>query len=661
MKKSALLLIAIALPLACNKEVQAPEETTPAQAEQTASEAKIMEVTLTAVNESAATKTFFNKSTGAITWTASESNLAVFDGSAKQSFTHVETLEDGAKATFSGSADVAAPTWTAVHPASHAALEGGNIFVTFPCIQEARPAGGLKADINTSAAIVTHDGSGNIDDFTMKNIGGLLKLTVAKAGIKTITVSSVGGEALTGKAQLSFDGSGNPVVTPVATQFETFVTLKAADLASGLATGDYFVSVFPVSMASGLIIDMENIDGTVASVKSSTTATVARSADLEFAGFDTVASWYTPSETEYTFNFRTSGSWPFEESITSSSGDGAAWAGEGEHVMTYSSDNSIKFYLHCSNWATAKSAGNGMRFGYGVGDYLLLPAIQGKKLRKVSVTYSNADASNPTILTRGGTDEVIGGDNVSTNFAANDVQTWTLTGTANNTQYRYQLTKGSVAFIGSITLTYISKTPPIVIDMSFFNTETSKAVNPLTPVAPASSFDTYGTQVDFTSTAGTYKINDTEYTMEFYGAKARILYGTTNGEKRGLGMGTGLSIKLPTIPGYRLSHIQTAYAGQAAGTDDPTLPDRTLYISTTTTSAGAIWTKAFKDCSLDSLPTVDEDLDGTVAGNDYYLLPNSGWFYIPYLNLTYIPASVPAPIPAGGTPALLLDGGEFIL
>lgn len=664
MKKSALLLIAIALPLACNKEVQAPEETTPAQAEQTASEAKIMEVTLTAVNESAATKTFFNKSTGAITWTASESNLAIFDGSAKQSFTHVETLEDGAKATFSGSADVSAPTWTAVHPATHAALEGGNIFVTFPCIQEARPAGGLKADINTSAAIVTHDGSGNIDDFTMKNIGGLLKLTVAKAGIKTITVSSVGGEALTGKAQLSFDGSGNPVVTPVATQFETFVTLKAANLAEGLATGEYFVSVFPVSMASGLIIDMENIDGTIASVKSSTTATVARSADLEFAGFDTVASWYEPEETTMTLNFKNT-TWPFKETTATGGTDDDAtkWKGNTEKQLTYTPDNSILFYIKCSDYCSANGA-NGLRFGKGNGDYLMFPAIQGKNLIQVKVKYvaSKTDKTRPAILTRGGNDVVIGGDAVgsdivSGNVGTETVETWDLTGTAHNMQYRYQLTFGGndVTYIDQIELTYASKKTNLVLDVNFWtdNGSANGAINQ--PFKDYTIPSVKTTQ----NRACTFEYQGVDYSFEI-GGGYRILASESN---RGLGLtsnGGQLGyIKVPAISGYKLIAMSAVSGGPAT---DGAIGTGRFDFNTT-----AEKNDSFKITTVASTmaepATFSATFDSTEENTAYYFVAAWGWQTLKNLHLVYTPVSSPSPAPAqpSGTPALLLDGGEFIL
>lgn len=646
MKKIALILSLACLSLACAKEAQNPDSL------QTEKQVNLQQVTLVAGQE-VATKTDFNKDTGALTWKDSgeESDMAIFDGSAKQLFTHGTTTDGGTQATFSGTADVSTATWVAVHPASHAALDGANILVTFPCFQTIESGGGMQSDVNTMAAQLTHDGSGNLDHFTMKNVGGLLKLTVAKDGIKTITVSSRGGEALTGTATLTFDGEGNPVLTPVSTKYETFVTLCAANMATGIPTGDYFVNVFPATLASGILIDMENIDGIVASVKSSTAATVTRSADLEFAGFDTGASWYEPETTTISLDFQPS--WPFDEAITSSSADGAVWAGDGEKQMTLTTDKSIKFFLHCTNWATAKSSGNGMRFGMGKGDYLLFPAIPGKNLCKVVVRHSQNDNSNPAIMTRGG-NEVVEGGTAEGNASQNGEYTWNLVGTAHNMQYRYQLTKSSLAFVGSLELTYASKPADVVIlDLQFYNSSTNTALNPFNNVDRTPKLDTWGTQITPTTPEiYVFTSGDKDYEFVFNGGKAKIARAA---DKRGLGL-SSCALKLPTISGYKLTNIKTALGGQAANqTDaDPSVDPKNFYLSTSTSKADQVWKHSFAASSMATLPTVDDDLTSTVAETDYYLVTEWGWCYLQYLTLTYTAVSS-APAPA---PASLLDGGE---
>ena len=653
MKKIAILLSLACLSLACAKEAQNPDSL------QTEKQVNLQQVTLVAGQE-VATKTDFNKDTGALTWKDSgeESDMAIFDGSAKQLFTHGTTTDGGTQATFSGAADVSTATWVAVHPASHAALDGANILVTFPCFQTIESGGGMQSDVNTMAAQVTHDGSSNLDHFTMKNVGGLLKLTVAKAGIKTITVSSRGGEPLTGTATLTFDGEGNPVLTPVSTKYETFVTLCAANMATGIPTGDYFVNVFPATLASGILIDMENIDGTVASVKSSTAATVARSADLEFAGFDTGANWYTPSTSTITLNFNAS-TWPFVEATTSSgtSTESKAWGGNTEKALTYSADPDIKFYINCHDYCSAKSTTNGLRFGKGKGDYILFPALQGKNLSKVEVKYfaGKTDKTRPGILTRGGNSVVLGGDAVTTNITGETTHEWDLVGTAHNMQYRYQLTfdaANDVSYIDQIVLTYSSKTPPIVLNLEFWKdngTENGTLNQPFSDLKITS-------QTEYKEQSVTFNDGSNDYTFSLYGTFRTLL----SNKNRGLSAkqhsdATPASIKCPAIPGYRLASLEATVGGPANDSGDIGVSALDL---STTPAANATLRASGTACTMASPVTLSRvyTTSETAANTSYYVVYPWGWQCFKYIKLTYLPAaSTPAPAPA---PASLLDGGE---
>ena len=646
MKKIALILSLACLFLACAKESQnpdSPQDEKPMNLEQ---------VTLVAGQE-VATKTYFNRSNGVLTWTNSETAMGVYDGTALQTFNHVETTEEGAQATFEGTANVAVATWTAVHPKSHASVADSKVYVTFPPIQEARAAGGMKADINTMAAQVTHDGSGNLDHFTMKNVGGLLKLTVAKAGIKTITVSSRNGEPLTGKAELSFDGSGNPVVTPVANNYETFVTLKAVDLAEGLAVGEYFVNVFPVSMTTGLIIDMESIDGKVASVKSSAAATVARSADLEFAGFDTGASWYEPETTTMTLNFKNV-TWPFVEKTSSgySDTDATQWGGNTEKQLTYNTDNSILFYINCKTYCSA-NGGNGLRFGKGSGDYLLFPAIQGKNLVKVKVKYvaGKTDKTRPAILSRGGSYVVLGGDAVTSDLVGETSHTWDLVGTAHNVQYRYQLTFGGndVTYIDQIELTYASKKTNLVLDVNFWlNTGGNGSMNSSVFSPALSDYTTDGDHEDtytFTQDANNYTF--------VLGQKHRM---RANLKDRGLGLATGSYIKLPAVSGYKLTAVSAVRGGDTSSDTSEEMTASGRLCVCTSQSTDDVFTDGTMiagKCTQSSPTSFTANLASTSSNTSYYIVAPWGWQYIRNLRLVYTPVAAPAP-----APAQLLDGGE---
>ena len=660
MKKIVILFLSTLFALACAKENQAPQE----QAE--GHKVNLQEVTLTASQEGLDTKTDFNKSTGELTWASNESDMAIFDGSGLQAFSHVSTEEGGHQATFSGTADVNNPNWIAVHPAMNSSWENSKVYVTFPCFQNARNGGGMLANMNTMAAKVTHN-AGVLDDFTMKNIGGLIKLTVTESNIKSITVSTRGGEPLTGKAELSFDGSGNPVVTPLQYNYETFVTLLPPSGESELAAGDYFVSVFPGTMASGLLFDMEKTDGTAASVKASSSLTIARSADLEFKNFDTAASWYTPEETVLTLDFKAG--WPFNETIVSSGTDpiSAGWASDGEKVMTYKDDNSILCYVHCAYYIT-NSGSLGLRIKGSAGDYLLLPSIPGKSLKKVVVKHSNADTSRPAIMTRGGNGVVTGGTAVGS-AAAEDVNTWTLNGTAHNMQYRYQLTNGSTAFayLSSLELTYASKpNSGVVMDLIFWSGENyivDGAVHqPFTPDLPIYNTNTDGNYV--------YQSGGVDYTFYIHGVNTRL---AVHKQWRGLNLNKANDyIKFPAVPGMKLTKVEAILGGRAyedyvAANYDPDTPathgrhgNKNIYISTSSASTDAIETISTGSASIVNPVEFTRTFTTTEVNTSYYFVTGTDGVALRELKLTYLPGSSPAPAPAPA-PAQLLDGGEIEL
>ena len=417
--------------------------------------ADVRQVVLCASNE-AQTKTYFNKDNGTITWNTTEDPLAIFDG-ALQKFTCSEVSEDKTLAYFTGSADVAKTSWIAVHPYSHASVVNSELVVKIPSFQTARAKGGIQQGENTSAAIVSVV-NGEPQGFTMMNVGGLLKFTVSETGIKTITFSTIGGEPLTGNVRLSFEG-GKPKATVL--DGETFVTLKAADMTSGFAAGDYFACVLPVNLSQGIRIDMEKIDGKTASVAAKTPAEVLRSGDLEFAGVDTGASWYMPELSTIVLDFP-NGPWPFTQQYYPGTTEAAAWKkteDEKEKLMTLRADNSILFYMSCSDYCSAGGA-NGLRFGKAAGDYMLFPAIPGKSLKKVAVTFLKDDIMKAAIRTRSGCADVIGGA-AAGNQDAGATFEYNLTGTARNMQYRYELTGTNGATqISKIVLTYASKGTP---------------------------------------------------------------------------------------------------------------------------------------------------------------------------------------------------------
>ena len=589
--------------------------------------ADVRQVVLCASNE-AQTKTYFNKDNGTITWNTTEDPLAIFDG-ALQMFTCSKVSEDKTLAYFTGSADVAKTSWIAVHPYSHASVVNSELVVKIPSFQTARENGGIKHGENTSAAIVSVV-NGEPQGFTMMNVGGLLKFTVSETGIKTITFSTIGGEPLTGNVRLSFEG-GKPKATVL--EGETFVTLKAADMTSGFAAGDYFACVLPVNLSQGIRIDMEKIDGKTASVAAKTPAEVLRSGDLEFAGVDTGASWYMPELSTIELEFP-NGSWPFVEATNGGATNDAskAWATGQEEQMTLKADNSVLFYMNCSNFCSATGT-SGLRFGKAAGDYMLFPAIPGKSLKKVAVTFLAADNMKAAIRTRSGCADVIGGA-AAGEQAAGATFEYNLVGTARNMQYRYELTgTNDMTHIDKIVLTYASKgtpageepeVPALVVTADFVDAN-DKSIEPFNESVGADKiivenkqYTLAGSEYVFTIT-GTIRIN--AYSKKYKGIRLES---------------SGDYIKLPAIEGYRLSSVD-AVVGGVSDVDNGPVTAKTVNISSSSSSADAIATATFAACTIPEPSSVSMTLSDTSENTPYYLVMVSNAVSFRKISLKYIP------------------------
>jgi len=589
--------------------------------------ADVRQVVLCASNE-AQTKTYFNKDNGTITWNTTEDPLAIFDG-ALQKFTCSEVSEDQTLAYFIGSADVAKTSWIAVHPYSHASVVNSELVVKIPSFQTARAKGGIQQGENTSAAIVSVV-NGEPQGFTMMNVGGLLKFTVAETGIKTITFSTIGGEPLTGNVKLSFE-DGKPKTTVL--DGETFVTLKAADMTIGFAAGDYFACVLPVNLSQGIRIDMEKIDGKTASVAAKTPAEVLRSGDLEFAGVDTGASWYLPELSTIELDFP-NGSWPFNEATNGggTAAESTAWASDGEKVMTLKENSSILFYMHCSNYCSATGS-NGLRFGKAAGDYMLFPAIPGKSLKKVAVTFLTDDNMKAAIRTRSGCSDVLGGEAVGKQ-AAGTTYEYNLTGTARNMQYRYELTGANdVTHISKIVLTYASKgtpageepeVPALVVTADFVDAD-DKSIEPFTEKVDLNKI---------TVTDKEYTLAESGYVFTINGS---IRINPWSAKYKGIRLeSSGDYIKLPAIEGYRLSSVY-AVVGGVSDTENGPVPAKTVYISSSGSSADAIATATFAECTIPVPSSVSMTLSDTSENTPYYFVMGSNAISFRKISLNYIP------------------------
>ena len=89
------------------------------------------------------------------------------------------------------------------------------------------------------------------------------------------------------------------------------------------------------------------------------------------------------------------------------------------------------------------------------GGYILMPAVEGKKLTKVTILTGKGASTkvNMGVYNEAGTSAVSGGT-AKTLSAQNSEFSWTLTGTANNTKYQLRVTSEHNAQLQKLTLVY---------------------------------------------------------------------------------------------------------------------------------------------------------------------------------------------------------------
>ena len=91
------------------------------------------------------------------------------------------------------------------------------------------------------------------------NICGGIKFTVAKEGIMSLTFRNVSGESICGNLCVSLDSDGYPVVESITDGCDTIVVTPESG--GAFKTGvDYYVTIPPVTMSSGLEVTYETKD-----------------------------------------------------------------------------------------------------------------------------------------------------------------------------------------------------------------------------------------------------------------------------------------------------------------------------------------------------------------------------------------------------------------
>ena len=166
--------------------------------------------------------------------------ISIFAGSVNNRFTF-SSVDGTGKATFTGTAD--GSEFYALYPYdSEASISAGVITLSLPSSQTG-VAGTFGPGLNKSVAY-TDNG-----ELSMRNIFGLIQFAITRSDITSVTISSAGHEFMTGKVEITLDGSGIPSCSVV--NGTRYVTLYPSS--STFAPGTYYAVVLPQTYHGGLV------------------------------------------------------------------------------------------------------------------------------------------------------------------------------------------------------------------------------------------------------------------------------------------------------------------------------------------------------------------------------------------------------------------------
>ena len=273
---------------------------------------------------------------------------------------------------------------------------------------------------NLAACIADIDEEGNLTG-TLKNVCAYLKFTLANAStlpIRQILVESVNDAKLSGLATISFDSEGTPVVTGLES---TYVVGMADNNASAFEDGTYYMTFFPADLSSGLHVTLSGTDGNI--YEFTTQGFNAKRNQVYNLGTVDAGRTATPGVTTVLLN---AGTTTMPQSVPS------AYTTFTDGGYEFGCYNVAKKYggIYFNNTSSAKA-------------FIESPAIEGKVLRKINVTYmSGTDkaykttmrVNNATGTTSAGTTKYTG------NYQANETKI------ANYKTLRFLLSDNSKAY-----------------------------------------------------------------------------------------------------------------------------------------------------------------------------------------------------------------------
>ena len=229
--------------------------------------------------DSPETKTQRDESDGSVLWTPGDA-ISLFYGSGTNggsrfvsTGTEVSRVTNftGTIGVITGGANVSVEDtyfWGLYPYDATAVCDGSSIVTTLPSQQEAVPS---------TFATNLFPSIGRAQGLSMGfyNICGGVRFTVTKEGLKSVTLRAIGGEPLTGKARIGFEG-GIPVVKEIMESSNT-VTITAP-AGKYLEVGKYYYFItYPQALSQGIEMTFESFMETGTYERRTSSLTIKRS------------------------------------------------------------------------------------------------------------------------------------------------------------------------------------------------------------------------------------------------------------------------------------------------------------------------------------------------------------------------------------------------
>lgn len=247
MKKTIFYLSIAALAVSCVKEqnpgAQAPEKT-------------LAPMEFLACAEQ--TKTILAEDGESVEWIEGD-QVAVFDSSNMNGETdegqRFYARSSGPEALISGEADPAVGEYYAIYPFSSGHSLKNGVFTTQIKAQQIVEPGSMARN----CAVLVGKAVAGSTKMEFKNVCSLVKFSLEKEGVKSLTLIGNNNEVIAGQFTLTWN-NGDPKVTG-NTKPEVTVTLRDAEGAD-LAIGDYYFTILPTEFTKGFSVILGKNDGT---------------------------------------------------------------------------------------------------------------------------------------------------------------------------------------------------------------------------------------------------------------------------------------------------------------------------------------------------------------------------------------------------------------